>query len=347
MQSVNHIPPHKLPIDALSRPIRDLRISVIDQCNFRCSYCMPAEVFRPDYVFLERDQLLSFEEIERLARLFSKLGMHKVRLTGGEPLLRRDLYLLVRSLKSIEGVDDVALTTNGVILAKCAGRLKSAGLDRVTVSLDALSRRLFGEMNGRNISVERVLEGIEAAAAVGLPVKINMVVKKGQNESEILPMARFMREQGHTLRFIEFMDVGNHNGWKMEHVFPSREIVKIIAQEMPLEPLEANYTGEVAQRYRYRGSAVEIGLISSVTHPFCADCTRARLSADGLLYTCLFANQGWDLKEMLRGGDSDELILETLIEIWTNRTDRYSERRTELLRRHLHPLKVEMSYIGG
>ena len=347
MQSVKQISSKEQPIDTLARPLRDLRISVIDQCNFRCSYCMPAEVFGPDYAFLKRDQLLSFEEIERLARLFSQLGMHKVRLTGGEPLLRRGLHHLIRSLKAIEGIDDIALTTNGVILARSAGLLRSAGLDRVTVSLDALDRQLFGQMNGRKVPVERVLEGIEAAVDAGLPMKINMVVKKGENESEILPMARYMRERGHTLRFIEFMDVGNHNGWKMEHVYPSREIVEEISREMPLEPLEANYTGEVAKRYCYLGTDVEIGLISSVTQPFCAACTRARLSADGLLYTCLFANQGWDLKEMLRGGDSDELILEALVDIWTNRTDRYSELRTEILRRHLHPLKVEMSYIGG
>ena len=331
----------------MARPLRDLRISVIDQCNLRCTYCMPAEVFGPDYAFLKKDQLLSFEEICRLARLFADLGVHKIRLTGGEPLLRRNLHLLIESLRENEGIDDIALTTNGIMLPNFSEALKRAGLNRVTVSLDALSEDIFARMNGRAVSVEKVLSGIEAAATVGLPVKVNMVVQKGVNDREILPMARFFREKGHTLRFIEFMDVGNHNGWKMDQVYPSKRIVEEIDASMPMEPLEANYRGEVAKRYRYIGTNVEVGFISSVTQPFCSHCTRARLSADGLLYTCLFANQGWDLKEMLRGGDSDDLIFKTLCGIWGNRTDRYSEQRSEILKKHLHPLKVEMSYIGG
>ncbi len=308
---------------------------------------MPSEVFGPDYAFLKGEQLLTFEEIYRLAELFSTTGVHKLRLTGGEPLLRRDLARLVEMLSEIEGIDDIALTTNGILLLRYAELLQSAGLDRVTVSLDALDDSLFQKMNDRNVPVRGVLDGIEAAADAGIPVKINMVVQKGVNDSEILPMARFFREKGHILRFIEYMDVGNHIGWSMDQVYPSKQIVEEINKESPLEPLGANYPGEVAKRYRYLQGGGEIGLISSVTQPFCKACSRARLSADGMLYTCLFANSGWDLKEMLRGGETDELILKTLREIWSNRRDRYSDQRTQILKQHLHRLKVEMSYIGG
>ncbi len=335
------------PIDTLKRPLKDLRISVIDQCNFRCPYCMPAEVFGNHYAFLKRDELLNFDEITRLTRIAADLGVHKIRLTGGEPLLRKDIDQLIKMLVAIPRIDDLALTTNGVLLPRFAERLKNAGMKRITVSLDALDNDCFQKMNGRNVQVAAVLKGIEAAAAAGLRIKINMVVQKGVNESEILPMSRFFKQNGHTLRFIEFMDVGNHNGWKMEQVFPSRRIVELIQSEFPLEPLNPNYPGEVARRYRYSGTEVEIGVIASVTQPFCANCMRSRLSADGKLYTCLFANEGWDLREVLRNGETDDDIRETLRAIWENRHDRYSELRTEILKKHLHPHKVEMSYIGG
>ena len=308
---------------------------------------MPAEVFGPEYAFLKRDELLAFDEIARLTRVFTALGVHKIRLTGGEPLLRRDLPQLVSSLHAIPGIDDIALTTNGVLLDRFSEDLRASGLHRVTVSLDAIDDAIFKKMNGRGIPVKRVLSGIDAAAASGLPVKVNMVVQKGVNESEILPMASFFRERGHTLRFIEFMDVGNHNHWKMEEVYPARRIVEDISRNFQIEPLDPNYRGEVARRYRYSGTEVEIGIIGSVTRPFCANCTRARLSADGKLYTCLFAHEGWDLREMLRAGDSDEQILGMLQKIWSKRRDRYSEQRGEFLRMHRHPHKVEMSYIGG
>ena len=337
----------KGPKDTMGRSLRDLRISVTDQCNFRCGYCMPSEVFGPNYAFLKGAQLLSFEEIARLARLFSTIGVHKLRLTGGEPLLRHDLATLVEMLSAIEGIDDIALTTNGILLLRYAGLLECAGLNRVTVSLDALDDAIFQKMNGRNVPVQRVVDGIEAAAEAGMPVKINMVVQKGVNDSEILPMARFFRERGHILRFIEYMDVGNHIGWSMDQVYPSKQIVEEINKESPIEPLDANYPGEVAKRYRYLKGGGEIGLISSVTQPFCKACSRARLSADGMLYTCLFANSGWDLKEMLREGETDEVILKTLFEIWSNRSDQYSDQRNQILKQHLHRLKVEMSYIGG
>ncbi len=335
------------PNDTLKRPLKDLRISVIDQCNFRCPYCMPAEVFGSQYAFLKKNELLNFEEITRLVRIAADLGVHKIRLTGGEPLLRKNLDQLIKMLTDIPGIDDLALTTNGVLLPRFASALKGAGLRRLTVSMDALDNGVFQKMNGRNVDVQSVLTGIEAAAEAGLSIKVNMVVQKGVNEGEILPMVRYFRETGHTLRFIEFMDVGNHNGWSLEQVFPSLKIVELIQAEFPLEPLNPNYRGEVARRYRYKGSEVEIGIIASVTQPFCANCTRARLSADGKLYTCLFATEGWDMREILRNGENDDDIRETLREIWVNRHDRYSEMRTEILKKHLHPHKVEMSYIGG
>ena len=329
--------------DTLGRPLRDLRISVTDRCNFRCVYCMPKEVFGHDFEFLRRSQILSFEEIERLARMFASAGVRKLRLTGGEPLLRRDLDRLVGMLAAVPGIEDIALTTNGVLLARQAQRLADAGLHRVTVSLDSLDDEVFMAMNDVDIPVSRVLEGIAAAAAAGLPVKVNTVVKRGLNEGSILELARFFRDSGHVLRFIEFMDVGATNGWRLDDVVPAAEIVETIGAELPLEPVEPAYRGEVAQRWRYKDGSGEIGVIASVTQPFCGNCTRARISAEGKLYTCLFAVRGHDLRALLRSDSSDELE-ETIRGVWTRRTDRYSEIRTAdtgALR------KVEMSYIGG
>jgi GTP 3',8-cyclase len=330
--------------DALGRPLRDLRISVTDRCNFRCVYCMPKEVFGKDYAFLERKELLSFEEITRIARIFRGLGIEKVRLTGGEPLVRRNLEHLIAMLSGIPGLD-LTLTTNGSSLAKKAGALKAAGLKRVSVSLDALDDATFMKMNDVDFPVARVLEGIDSAAAAGLrPIKVNMVVKRGMNDRQILPMARFFRNRGHILRFIEFMDVGHTNGWRMDDVVSAREIVETISEEMPLEPADPNYTGEVAERWRYRDGSGEIGVIASVTQAFCKDCTRARISTDGRLYTCLFATEGHDLRSLLRGGAGDEEIATAIRSIWERRTDRYSEIRTSqtaVLK------KIEMSYIGG
>ncbi|TBL79377.1 GTP 3',8-cyclase MoaA [Paenibacillus thalictri] len=332
--------------DKLQRPLRDLRLSVTDQCNFRCRYCMPEEIFGPDYAFLAKDQLLSFPELVRLTRIFVSLGVQKVRITGGEPLMRKGLPELIRRIGEIEGVRDIAVTTNGSLLARHAQALKDAGLRRVTVSLDSLDDERFGRMNGRGFKVSQVLTGIDAAAAAGLQVKVNMVVQKGTNDQDVLPMARYFREKGHILRFIEYMDVGNSNGWRLDQVLPSREIVSLIQREMPLEPVGANHYGEVAQRYRYAGEEGEIGLISSVTQAFCSTCTRARLSAEGKLYSCLFASTGTDLSGPLRDGRSDEQIRRLIAEFWSGRDDRYSEERlrnTPGLKRK----KIEMSHIGG
>jgi cyclic pyranopterin phosphate synthase len=330
--------------DALGRPIRDLRISVTDRCNFRCVYCMPKEVFGRDYRFLERRELLTFEEIERLTRAFASLGVEKVRLTGGEPLVRRELESLVELLAAIPGLD-LTLTTNGSLLPRKAQALADAGLRRVTVSLDSLDDEVFNAMNDVDVPVERVLAGIEAAADAGLaPVKVNMVVKRGVNEESMLPMARYFRESGHILRFIEYMDVGHTNGWRLDDVVPAEEIVATIHDELPLEPLEANYPGEVARRYRYADGSGEIGVIASVTRPFCSACTRARLSAEGRLYTCLFATEGHDLRAFVRGGATDAELREAISDLWRRRSDRYSELRTADT---ADLPKVEMSYIGG
>jgi GTP 3',8-cyclase len=330
--------------DSLNRPVRDLRISVTDRCNFRCVYCMPKEVFGRDYSFLERAELLTFEEIERTARIFARLGVTKVRLTGGEPLLRRELERLVGMLARIPGLD-LTLTTNGSLLPQKAALLAEAGLRRVTVSLDSLDDDVFREMNDVDFPVERVLAGIEAAAAAGLaPVKVNMVVKRGLNDESVLPMARYFRGSGHILRFIEYMDVGHTNGWRLDDVVAAAEIVNAIDAEHPLEPLDANYPGEVAQRYRYRDGAGEIGVIASVTQPFCGACTRARLSAEGRLFTCLFATKGFDVRAVLRGGASDTELAKALSGVWRARADRYSEIRSA---ETLDLPKVEMSYIGG
>jgi GTP 3',8-cyclase len=333
------------PEDALGRPLRDLRISVTDRCNFRCVYCMPKEVFGRDFQFLQREELLTFEEIARLARIFVAAGVEKIRITGGEPLVRRNVERLVGLLAGIEGVRDLTMTTNGSLLAGKTKALRDAGLRRVTVSLDSLDDAVFNVMNDVDFPVARVLEGIEAAAAAGLrPVKVNMVVKRGVNERSILGMASHFRGTGHILRFIEYMDVGTTNGWRLDDVVPGAEIAELIGAQWPLEPVEPNYRGEVARRYRYRDGAGEIGIVASVTQPFCRGCTRARLSADGELFTCLFAAGGHDLRSMVRSGANDLQIGEHIRSIWHVRTDRYSELRsaeTEGLG------KVEMSYIGG
>ncbi|MFY4777023.1 GTP 3',8-cyclase MoaA [Metabacillus sp. RGM 3146] len=331
--------------DKWNRPLRDIRISVIDQCNFRCTYCMPAEIFGPDFRFLEKDELLSFSEIEKTARFFSELGVEKIRLTGGEPLLRKDLHLLIKQLKNIKGIQDIALTTNAMLLPKYADNLKEAGLDRVNVSLDALEDEVFKKINGRSVSVKPVLKGIFAAKDAGLKVKINMVVKKGMNDDQIVPMAAFWKKEEIPLRFIEFMDVGSTNGWKMDQVISKDEIIQKIRDHFPLEPLEPAYFGEVAKRYRYQNSSAEIGIISSITHSFCSSCTRARISAEGKYYTCLFADKGFDLRSLLRSTASDNEIKQQIKAIWNSRTDRYSDERTEETAKNKK--KIEMSYIGG
>jgi cyclic pyranopterin phosphate synthase len=330
--------------DTLNRPLRDLRISVTDRCNFRCTYCMPKEIFGSDYQFLERSQILTFEEITRLARIFVGHGVRKIRLTGGEPLVRRDLHQLVAMLALVPDLD-LTLTTNGSLLARQAQALKDAGLKRVTVSLDSLDDAVFKAMNDVDFPVQKVLEGMDAAARVGLlPIKVNMVVKRGLNESSILPMARLFREKGYTLRFIEYMDVGHTNGWRMDDVIPAAEIVKIINAEMPLEPLNPNYPGEVAERWQYKDGSGEIGMVASVTQAFCRTCNRARLSAEGKLYTCLFAVKGHDLRDLMRGGATDDEISQAIARVWGKRGDRYSELRSE---NTISLPKVEMSHIGG
>ena len=331
-------------VDRLGRPIRDLRVSVTDRCNFRCVYCMPKEVFGRDYPFLPRAQLLTFEELERLARLFAGVGVEKIRITGGEPLVRRDVETLVAMLARIPGLD-LTLTTNGALLAQKAQVLRDAGLDRITVSLDSLDDATFRAMNDVDFPVARVLAGIDAALAAGLdPVKVNVVVKRGVNDDGVVAMAHAFRGTGVVVRFIEYMDVGHTNGWRLDDVVPAAEVVAAIDAEYPLEPVEPGYRGEVASRWRYRDGSGEIGVISSVTQPFCSDCTRARLSADGKLYTCLFAVRGHDLRALLRGGASDEQLTDALRGIWGARTDRYSELRSA---ETAGLEKVEMSYIGG
>ena len=333
-------------LDTLARPLRDARISVTDRCNFRCVYCMPKEVFGRDFAFAPREELLTFEEITRLTRILSSLGVEKVRLTGGEPLLRRDLERLVAQIASIGGVRDIALTTNGSLLTRSKSRaLADAGLRRVTISLDSLDDETFRRMNDVDSSVDRVLEAIDGAAEAGLgPIKLDMVVMRGLNVTSVVEVARRFRGTGHIVRFIEYMDVGNTNGWRMEDVVPGSEIVEMIAREWQVEPVAANYFGEVASRYRYADGAGEFGVITSVTRPFCGSCTRIRLSATGEIYTCLFAGKGHDLRSLLRGGATDEDLRAVLAKIWLDRDDRYSEIRSEAtsdLR------KVEMSHIGG
>ena len=347
--------PTGLLSDTLGRPLRDLRISVTDRCNFRCNYCMPREVFDKDYAFLPQSSLLSFEEITRLARIFVAHGVEKIRLTGGEPLLRKHLEVLIEMLARLQTPAgkalDITLTTNGSLLAKKAQSLKDAGLQRVTVSLDALDDGIFRRMNDADFPVADVLEGIEVARQVGLaPVKVNMVVKRGTNDAEILPMARHFRNSGVVLRFIEYMDVGATNGWRMDEVLPSTQVIERLCAEFPLTAIDPNYSGETAERWRYADGAGEIGVISSVTQAFCGECNRARLSTEGKLFLCLFANQGHDLRALLRGNHADEEISAAIGPIWQGRGDRYSELRAALppdASPNTGEKRVEMSYIGG
>ncbi|MDE0709638.1 MAG: GTP 3',8-cyclase MoaA [bacterium] len=330
-------------VDTRGRPVRDLRLSVTDRCNFRCRYCMPAEIFNREYVFLKRDLLLSFEEIVVLARAFEQLGVQKIRLTGGEPLLRRGIEKLVAMLAGATNCE-VTLTTNGSLLARKAEGLVAAGLARVTVSLDSMDEATFMAMNDVGFPVAAVLDGIETASAAGLPVKVNAVVKRGVNDGGVVDMARHFRGTGHILRFIEYMDVGATNGWRMDDVVPAAELIRTIDAEFPIEPVAPNYRGEVARRWRYVDGAGEIGFIASVTQPFCGTCTRARISAEGQLYTCLFAVKGTDFRQILRYVADEEEIVRTIHQIWTARDDRYSEIRSEAT---VALPKIEMSYIGG
>jgi GTP 3',8-cyclase len=332
-----------MTLDQLGRPLRDLRISVTDRCNFRCVYCMPKEVFGRGYRFMDRKELLTFEELERLARAFAAHGLEKIRITGGEPLLRRDLERLIARLATIDGLD-LTLTTNGSLLPQKAQALADAGLRRVTVSLDSLEDSTFRAMNDVDFPVARVLEGIDAAAATGLPVKVNAVVKRGANDGELISLAQHFRGSGHVLRFIEYMDVGATNGWRLDDVVPAAEIVAAVDAAFPLEPVEPAYRGEVARRYRYRDGAGEVGVIASVTQPFCGDCTRARISAEGRLYTCLFAVRGHDLRALVRSDVDDGELVAAIGAVWARRSDRYSELRSEAT---AALPKVEMSYIGG
>ena len=331
--------------DMFDRPLRDLRISVTDRCNFRCTYCMPAEIFHEKYQFLQRQKLLTFEEITRLTRIIVQQGAVKLRLTGGEPLVRQEIEKLIGMLNTIDGVEDIALTTNAYLLPEKAHLIKEAGVQRVTVSLDSLDNDIFRQMNGGKASVEDVLKGIQAAEQAGLtPIKINAVVQRGINDHTIVDMARFCKENGYILRLIEYMDVGTMNGWKMEHVVPAKEIVEQIHAVFPLERVPRNYASETALRYRYLDGSGEIGIIASVTMPFCGDCSRMRLSPEGEIYTCLFATEGTDLKTPMRDGATDEELAAIIQNTWGNRTDRYSEVRTKIQ----HPKdKVEMYYIGG
>ena len=332
-------------LDSLGRPLRDLRVSVTDRCNFRCVYCMPREAFGPDHAFLARPEVLTFEEIERVVRAAVALGVRKVRLTGGEPLVRRNLEVLVRALARMPEIEDLTLTTNGSLLPARAQSLAEAGLHRVTVSLDALDEPTFARMNDVGFPVARVLEGIAAAEEAGLgPVKVNAVIRRGLNEHAILDLAAHFRGTPTTVRFIEFMDVGHTNGWRLDDVVPAAEIVQRIGARWPLEPVGAGYRGEVARRYRYRDGGGEIGVISSVTEPFCGDCTRARLSADGQLFTCLFATTGHDVRSVLRAGADEAALTDALRSAWAGRDDRYSDLRTL---ETVDLPKVEMSFIGG
>lgn len=332
--------------DSLSRPLKDLRISVTDRCNFRCPYCMPAEIYGESYEFLPKPDILTFEETTRLARLFCDLGTQKIRITGGEPLLRRELDSLIRQLAAIPGVDDLTLTTNGYLLPGKAVGLKEAGLNRLTVSCDSLDPDVFKQMNGLGFDVETVLKGIEAAEKAGYhPLKINAVVQKGVNDNTLVDLARHFRGTGHIVRFIEYMDVGTRNRWEMDQVLPADEILQRISDDCPLEAIPPNYPGEVAARYRYGDGSGEIGIIASVTRPFCGDCTRARLSTEGLLYTCLFATDGVDLKTPLRAGEDDDALRARIQSVWEGRHDRYSELRG--IDGAVPGSKVEMYRIGG
>lgn len=334
--------------DKFGRPIRDLRISVTDKCNFRCRYCMPKEIFGDDFEFLKREQLLSFDEIERLARIYAGLGVKKLRLTGGEPMMRKDLHELIERLNVIEGIEDIGLTTNGLLLKKHGQKLYDAGLRRINISLDAMDDELFGKINDRGIGTSRILEQIEYAIGLGFQIKINMVVQKGLNEQEILPMARYFKNLPVTLRFIEFMDVGNDNGWNFEKVVSKKEILETLQTEFDLEPLDPSYYGEVAKVYKHNDADSYLGFITSVSESFCSTCTRARLSSDGKFYGCLFAVDGFDIKTMMRDGISDEELTDVLMGVWDKRDDRYSEIRTEITEEMRQKRKkINMSYIGG
>ena len=335
-------------IDKFGRPMRDLRISVTDRCNFRCPYCMPAEIYGEAYEFLPRADILTFEELTRLVGIFAELGIGKLRITGGEPLLRNDLPELLGMLTGIKDIDDLTLTTNGYLLSQFAQQLKDAGLDRITVSLDSLDDEVFKTMNGRGFTTERVLASIQKASEVGLsPIKINCVVQKGVNDHTIVDLARHFKGTGHIVRYIEYMDVGNRNGWQSEHVVSAEEIISRIDAEMPLEPTESNYQGEVATRYRYKDGSGEIGLIASVTKPFCGDCTRVRLSTDGKIFTCLFASEGVSLMDPIREGATDDDLRELITSTWSVRSDRYSEERAASPNEPGAPRKIEMYQIGG
>ena len=336
------------PRDTLGRPLRDLRISVMDRCNFRCPYCMPRETFHDKYRFLNSHERLSFDEIVRLTRLFAQLGVRKLRLTGGEPLLRANLADLIGDLTAIPGIEDIALTTNGVLLAKYAAELKAAGLKRITVSLDSLDPKVFARMSGGFDNVADVLDGIDHARRAGLePIKVNTVIQRGVNDHTALDLVEHFRGTGVVVRFIEYMDVGNRNAWREDLVVPSKELAARIAARWPLEPRERDYRGEVAERYRFVDGRGEVGFISSVTQPFCGDCSRARLSSDGVVYTCLFATHGTSLREALRSGATDEQLLDIVRNTWLKRTDQYSEQRAILRKEHAEDRKVEMFYIGG
>ncbi len=338
--------------DSLNRPLHDLRVSVTDRCNFRCTYCMPRDVFGKGYKFLRQNQLLSFEEIARLVRLFAQFGVSKLRLTGGEPLLRKDIESLISMLADIAGIDDIAMTTNASLITKDRARtLRDAGLQRLNISLDALDNDIYHQMNDVNIPLKKVLDGIEFANNAGFSsIKVNMVVQKGVNDQDILPMVRYFRGTGVILRFIEFMDVGNHNQWNLDQVLTAREILEVIQAEFPVETKQASYPGEVAKKWEFSDGAGEIGIISSISQPFCGDCSRARLSAIGELFTCLFASSGFDLRNLVRADQTDEEIAQKLMQIWSARSDRYSEVRFSSENIGRPPgtsQKVEMSYIGG
>ncbi len=331
--------------DQFQRPIRDLRISVTDRCNFRCSYCMPKEVFGDDYAFLPKQELLSFEEIHRLTKVFVAMGVKKIRLTGGEPLMRRGLPELVEKIFSVEGVEDIGLTTNGLLLGNQAQALYDAGLRRLNISLDALDPELFGQLNGRGVDPSHILKQIDFAQRVGFEIKINMVVQKDVNEQEILPMTAYFKERGITLRFIEFMDVGNDNGWSFKKVVTKKQILEKLQTVYQLEPVDKDYYGEVAKRYRFEEGEGQVGFITSVSESFCSSCTRARLSSDGKFYTCLFATGHFDIRELIRNGLNDEELFEKISAVWERRDDRYSDERTELTAKNRN--KIGMSYIGG
>lgn len=331
--------------DQFKRPIRDLRISVTDRCNFRCSYCMPKEVFGDDYAFLPKQELLSFEEIHRLTKIFAAMGVKKIRLTGGEPLMRRGLPELVKKILSVEGIEDIGLTTNGLLLGNQAQALYDAGLRRLNISLDALDPELFGKLNGRGVDPSHILKQIDFARQVGFEIKVNMVVQRDVNEQEILPMTAYFKERGMTLRFIEFMDVGNDNGWSFKKVVTKKQILEKLQTVYNLEPVDKDYYGEVAKRYRFEEGDAQVGFITSVSESFCSSCTRARLSSDGKFYTCLFATGHFDIRELVRGGLSDEELLERISAVWERRDDRYSDERTEFTAKNRN--KIGMSYIGG